>query len=1017
MAAVLGVAAATAVCDAVRPEITPGTAALAMLLVVLFVAAGWGSRPAFLASVAGILSLSFFFLPPIHMLTMRDPRNWIDLAVFFVTAFTAGQLSERSRRREQALRESEANLNTAQKIAELGSWHLDIPRNRLTWSAEVYRIFSMPVSAELNYETFLAKVHPEDREAVEQAWQSALAGGPYDIEHRVRVNGEEKWVREMARVQLDASGKPVAGIGTVQDITVRKRNEAALRKSSEEMRDLARLQAAVAELGQRALRHRSLDEVADDVTSRVALTLRLEFCKILEFLPDRRALLLKSGVGWKPGYVGHATVGIGAESQAGYTLQSDQPVVVEDLPSEKRFEGTALLQEHDVVSGISVVIPTKEGPYGVLGAHTRTRRTFTANEVNFLQSVANVLGSAIERQQAETELWRINQAQRALSKCNEALVRATDEATLLQRVCSIIVEEAGYRFCWVGRAETDEARTVRPLAKAGFEAGYLESLGVTWADTEHGRGPGGTCIRTRQTVAVRNIATDPKMEPWREEALKRGYASCLAIPLLINSTVFGAILIYASEPETFGLEEVNLLTEMASDLAFGITALRTRVERAKAEEEVRKLNAELEQRVASRTAELRTASRELEQAREREIEVGSRIQQTLLLDQPPQDVPGLGVAALAVPSERIDGDFYIFLKHGNDSLDVILGDVMGKGVPAALLGSATKSELLKAFTHLLDTSRGRAIPEPREVVMLAHTGVVRELINLESFVTLCYARLDAERRRLQLVDCGHTGILHCRVRTGVCQTLHGNNMPLGVREGEIYEQIAVPIEPGDLLLLFSDGVTEARNADREPFGAKRLEECVRQNRDLEPAEVLEAIRREVVAFSGSERLADDLTSVVVRVSEPVRPMATAETEIRSELTQLRRAREFVRSFCRNQPVLGEQCVAALELAVSEAASNIMKHAYHGRTDQWIGLDGEAFRDRLLFRLHHLGDPFDPSKVKPPALDGSRESGFGVYLITHSTDGVRYYRDDRGRNCVELVKICKSPVRESETRWN
>ena len=90
---------------------------------------------------------------------------------------------------------------------------------------------------------------------------------------------------------------------------------------------------------------------------------------------------------------------------------------------------------------------------------------------------------------------------------------ATDESTLLQQICDIVVEEAGYRLCWVGRAENDEAKSVRPVAQAGFEAGYLITLNITWADTERGQGPTGTCIRTRQTVLAKDIATDPKMIP------------------------------------------------------------------------------------------------------------------------------------------------------------------------------------------------------------------------------------------------------------------------------------------------------------------------------------------------------------------------------------------------------------------------------------------------------------------------------------------------------------------------
>ena len=109
------------------------------------------------------------------------------------------------------------------------------------------------------------------------------------------------------------------------------------------------------------------------------------------------------------------------DSQSGYTIRSDRPVIVDDAATETRFVPLPLLFGESVVSSMSVVISTSEGPYGALGVHTRHRRTFTEDEVNFLQAVANVLGSAIERQPAEAQLRRINQPQRALSKCNEAL--------------------------------------------------------------------------------------------------------------------------------------------------------------------------------------------------------------------------------------------------------------------------------------------------------------------------------------------------------------------------------------------------------------------------------------------------------------------------------------------------------------------------------------------------------------------------------------------------------------------
>jgi serine/threonine-protein kinase RsbW len=236
--------------------------------------------------------------------------------------------------------------------------------------------------------------------------------------------------------------------------------------------------------------------------------------------------------------------------------------------------------------------------------------------------------------------------------------------------------------------------------------------------------------------------------------------------------------------------------------------------------------------------------------------------------------------------------------------------------------------------------------------------------------------------------------------------VHGDNLPLGIREGEIYNQISVPFESGDLLLFYSDGVTETRNLAGELFGTDRLLNCVATNSKLDPEALVEVIRAATVTFSESGRLTDDLTCVAIKVEEIQLALARAEIEIRSDFKELSRVREFVRNFCRNAPgpPLNEDGVGALELAVNEAASNVMKHAYHGRADQWIDVEAELFPSQVWIRLHHLGDPFDPSAVSPPALDGSQGSGFGIYLITHSVDEVRYYRDERGRNCISLVKV-------------
>ena len=210
-----------------------------------------------------------------------------------------------------------------------------------------------------------------------------------------------------------------------------------------------------------------------------------------------------------------------------------------------------------------------------------------------------------ERKRAQEQLLKLNRTLQALSNSNQALMHATEESAYLQEVCKIVVGDCGHAMVWIGYAEEEEAKRVRPVACAGFEEGYLETLQITWADTERGRGPTGTAIRTGRPAQCRNMLTDPEFAPWREQALQRGYVSSVVLPLLSGGKAFGAVTIYSRQPDAFSQDEIELLMELAGDLAQGITSLRLREAHAQLEEQLRRLNDELEEEVQAQTEELK----------------------------------------------------------------------------------------------------------------------------------------------------------------------------------------------------------------------------------------------------------------------------------------------------------------------------------------------------------------------------------------------------------------------------
>jgi transcriptional regulator with GAF, ATPase, and Fis domain len=192
-------------------------------------------------------------------------------------------------------------------------------------------------------------------------------------------------------------------------------------------------------------------------------------------------------------------------------------------------------------------------------------------------SISNERDSKVNK-----ELRRLNRALRALSACNQALAQASNEQELLDEICDIIVRVGGYRMAGIAFAEQDRQKTIRPAAHAGYDSGYLDKIELRWSDTPAGQGPAGTAIRENRICLFGDTARDPLFEPWREAALQRGYASVVCLPLREADVPFGVLAIYSGQVNAFEKSEIELLTEMANNLAFGITAIRSQDESRRA---------------------------------------------------------------------------------------------------------------------------------------------------------------------------------------------------------------------------------------------------------------------------------------------------------------------------------------------------------------------------------------------------------------------------------------------------
>jgi GAF domain-containing protein len=342
-----------------------------------------------------------------------------------------------------------------------------------------------------------------------------------------------------------------------------------------------------------------LRQLMERAAAEVAEVLSVEFCKVLELVPGEDRLVLRAGVGWREGCVGTATAGVNLESQAGYTLISAEPVVVEDLRTERRFGGSELLHEHGIVSGVSTTIRARGHLYGVLGAHSTYRRTFTEDEVLFVREVADVLGAAVERKQAERDTRKVLAERTAwaaaaerrfgfLAEANAALSASTDYETVVETAARLAVPDLA-DLCLVDVVEQPGGRVSRLMAARPPAGGRRASLRRDRYALDPSA-PRGTprVLRTGRPELVpeaderavggmlqgRSVA-DVLGRFWT------GRASYVCVPLRVGGAALGALALVRSGGERrYGEEDLRLAEGLAHSAALAMDNARHHVPEA-----------------------------------------------------------------------------------------------------------------------------------------------------------------------------------------------------------------------------------------------------------------------------------------------------------------------------------------------------------------------------------------------------------------------------------------------------
>ena len=393
---------------------------------------------------------------------------------------------------------------------------------------------------------------------------------------------------------------------------------------------------------------------------------------------------------------------------------------------------------------------------------------------------------------------------------------------------------------------------------------------------------------------------------------------------------------------------------------------------------------------------------------QRELEIAAEIQVSLLPHGLPE-VPGVEFAVASLPATEVGGDFYDFIPLGEDHLGMVVADVAGKGVPAAMLTSLARTILR------VEAGYGHS---PQRVIRQTNQALLQDLQRAEMFVTALVAYLDQNDLTLTYANAGHTPGLWWQADVGRFEQLAATTPPLGIEIPDLGGDRTVHLSPGDAILFYTDGVTETLSPDNQIFGGDRLEEALAAHAGGSADDLVQSVLSAVRVFRRNAPCSDDITMIAMRVRpsatlQAPQPKPAVDFAFPADLQVLESISEQVTEACRSLPSLppppaNNDFVYLVELAVSEICTNIIQHAY-------LMTNGEIRGSLILLSngiqidLYDDGEGFDPDAVPTPSPEPDilNEGGYGLHIVRQIMDSVQYQADTPKGNHWRLIKYIPS----------